>query len=71
MNVAEINPGSLETIARYVEVTFLLTFATTWVVVALQPYSSFHERGDKFWQRLAWPAVYIYRKFVGVCPTQL
>ncbi|KAG0693593.1 hypothetical protein DFH29DRAFT_391490 [Suillus ampliporus] len=62
MNVAEINPGSLETIARYVEVTFLLTFATTWLVIALQPYSSIHKSGGGVWRRAAWPAFYLYRK---------
>ncbi|KAG1752038.1 hypothetical protein EDB19DRAFT_1628169, partial [Suillus lakei] len=56
MNVVEINPSSPETIARYVEVTFLLTFFTTWVVVALQPYSSIHENsGGGIWRRAAWP----------------
>ncbi|KAG1888186.1 hypothetical protein F4604DRAFT_1877351 [Suillus subluteus] len=33
MNVREINPGSLETIARYVWVSLLLTFVTTWIVI--------------------------------------
>ncbi|KAG0693594.1 hypothetical protein DFH29DRAFT_1007170 [Suillus ampliporus] len=62
MNVAEINPGSLETIARYVEVTFMMTFITTWVVIAVQPYSSIHKTGDGVWRRAAWPAFYFYRK---------
>lgn len=56
MNVAEINPGSLETIARYVEVTISLTLLTTWIVIALQPYSSIHENsGGGIWRRMAWP----------------
>ncbi|KAG1752049.1 hypothetical protein EDB19DRAFT_1845541 [Suillus lakei] len=56
MNVVEINPGSLETIARYVEVTFLLTIFTTWIVIAFQPYSSIHENsGGGIWRRAAWP----------------
>ncbi|KAG1743701.1 uncharacterized protein EDB91DRAFT_1125494 [Suillus paluster] len=63
MNVAEINPGSLETVARYVEVTLLLTFVTTWVVIAFQPYSSIHKSGDGVWQRAAWPVFFFRRKF--------
>ncbi|KIK44700.1 hypothetical protein CY34DRAFT_10847 [Suillus luteus UH-Slu-Lm8-n1] len=56
MNVAEINPGSLETIARYVEVTISLTLLTTWIVIALQPYSSIHDNsGGGVWRRMAWP----------------
>ncbi|KAG1763114.1 hypothetical protein EDD22DRAFT_526563 [Suillus occidentalis] len=56
MNVVEINPDSLETIARYVEVTISLTLLTTWIVIALQPYSSIHENsGGGVWRRMAWP----------------
>jgi hypothetical protein len=56
MNVVEINPGSLETIARYVETTIALTLLTTWIVIALQPYSSIHENsGGGVWRRIAWP----------------
>jgi hypothetical protein len=56
MNVVEINPGSLETIARYVETTIALTLFTTWIVIALQPYSSIHEHsGGGVWRRMAWP----------------
>ncbi|KAG1746760.1 uncharacterized protein EDB91DRAFT_1236156 [Suillus paluster] len=47
MNMAEINPGSLETIAAYVKTTLLLTFATMWVIIALQPYSSIHKSGGE------------------------
>jgi Mg2+ and Co2+ transporter CorA len=56
MNVREINPGSLETIARYVWVSLLLTFVTTWIVIALQPYSTIHKPGVSMWRRAAWPA---------------
>lgn len=56
MNVVEINPGSLETFARYVEVTVFLTLLTTWIVIAFQPYSSIHENsGGGVWRRIAWP----------------
>ncbi|KAG0709142.1 hypothetical protein DFH29DRAFT_216037 [Suillus ampliporus] len=64
MNVVEINPGSLETIASYVRVTLFLTVATTWVIIALQPYSSIHKSGGGVLQRAAWPAFYLYHGFM-------
>lgn len=67
MNVREMNPGSIETITRYVWVSFLLTFITTWVVVALQPFSTFHPRGAGVWRRAAWPAFYFPRKITEYC----
>ncbi|KAG1885543.1 hypothetical protein F4604DRAFT_1878208 [Suillus subluteus] len=45
MNVREIYPGTLETIARYVWVTLTLILVTTWTVIALQPYSTIHQPG--------------------------
>ncbi|KAG1864687.1 hypothetical protein DFJ58DRAFT_724662 [Suillus subalutaceus] len=54
MNVREIYPGTLETIARYVWVTLTLILVTTWTVIALQPYSTIHQPGASRWQRAAW-----------------
>ncbi|KAG2159248.1 uncharacterized protein EDB93DRAFT_1324706 [Suillus bovinus] len=61
MNVREINPGSLESIKRYVWVSFLLTLVTTWVVVAVQPYTKIHEDGAGVWRRAAWPVFFLSR----------
>ncbi|PPQ80936.1 hypothetical protein CVT26_014746 [Gymnopilus dilepis] len=36
MNVSEINPGTLGTMARYVEIALPLTIATIWIVIAFQ-----------------------------------
>ena len=59
MNVAEINPGTLETLGSYVISTVILTVITAWVVVALQDHSSFHD-GKKDWvKRVAWPIFYM------------
>lgn len=55
MNVVEINSGSHETLARYVEATVSLTVLTTWLVVAMQTESSFWPKGSPWWHRLAWP----------------
>ncbi|KAG2347012.1 hypothetical protein BDR05DRAFT_958450 [Suillus weaverae] len=65
MNVREINPGTLETITRYVWVTLLLTVATTWIVIALQPYSTIHKHGAGMWRRAAWPAFFLPDKIMG------
>lgn len=64
MNVREINPGSLESITRYVWVSFLLTFVTTWIVIAVQPYSTIHKPGASLWRRAIWPALYITQKVI-------
>jgi len=64
MNVREINPGSLESITRYVWVSFLLTFVTTWIVIAVQPYSTIHKPGAGLWRRAIWPALYITQKVI-------
>ncbi|KAG2134761.1 hypothetical protein DEU56DRAFT_981257 [Suillus clintonianus] len=65
MNVVEMNPGSLETVARYVEVSFVLTFATTWVVIALQPYSTIHKSDAGIWRRAVWPAFFLSHIFMA------
>jgi len=60
MNVIEINPGTLETLAVYIESTIILTLITSWVMIALQDYSSFHPGGRNIIQRVAWPVFYGY-----------
>ncbi|KAG0699510.1 hypothetical protein DFH29DRAFT_44556 [Suillus ampliporus] len=61
MNVAEIAPGTLETLAHYAETTILLTLLTVYIVVTLQTYSSFHEKHSTFLQRAAWPVLSLRR----------
>jgi hypothetical protein len=61
MNVKEINPGSLETLVRYVWVTIVLTLITVYVVVTLQAHTSFHEPGDGLQKRAAWPILLIWK----------
>lgn len=60
MNVAEINPGTLETLANYIASTVILTAITAWIVVAMQNHSSFHPGGRHVVKRIAWPAFYAY-----------
>ncbi|KAI6104301.1 cora-like Mg2+ transporter protein-domain-containing protein, partial [Pisolithus sp. B1] len=55
MNVAEINPGTYETLNHYAEVTVSLTVLTAWLVIAMQTESSFWPKGSPWWRRLAWP----------------
>ncbi|KAF8122700.1 hypothetical protein EV363DRAFT_1359507 [Boletus edulis] len=59
MNVKEINPGTLETLATYVGSTIILTALTAWVVVALQEHSSFHPGKQSLARRVAWPLFYL------------
>ncbi|KAI6021825.1 cora-like Mg2+ transporter protein-domain-containing protein [Pisolithus microcarpus] len=59
MNVAEINPGTYETLGHYAEATVALTALTTWLVIAMQTESSFWPRGSPWWRRLVWPICYI------------
>ena len=61
MNVAEINPGTLETLAHYVETTISLTVLTIYIVITLQTETSFHEKDAKFHQRAAWPYLFLRR----------
>ncbi|KAF8553819.1 hypothetical protein OG21DRAFT_1522884 [Imleria badia] len=73
MNVAEINPGTLESLASYVESTVILTAVTIWVVVALQEHSTFHPGRSSVLKRIAWPAFYAYdmiRSMVAARKTQ-
>ncbi|OAX31584.1 hypothetical protein K503DRAFT_805956 [Rhizopogon vinicolor AM-OR11-026] len=57
MNVKEINPDSLETLVRYVQITIALTAVTFYVVVTLQTHTSFHERGATLYKRAVWPII--------------
>ena len=61
MNVVEINPGTLGTINRYVEVTVALTVLTFYIVVTLQTHTSFHEKGATLQRRAAWPILLLWR----------
>ncbi|KAG1736655.1 uncharacterized protein EDB91DRAFT_1142006 [Suillus paluster] len=61
MNVAEINPTSLETIPHYVETTISLTLLTVYIVITLQTHSSFHKDNATFLQRAAWPVLSLRR----------
>jgi len=61
MNVVEINPGSLETLAHYVETTISFTLLTVYIVVALQKHALFHEENAKFYQRASWPYLFLRR----------
>ena len=54
MNVSEINPGTLGTMARYVEIALPLTIATIWIVIAFQSKYIFPQNVG-FVKRLAWP----------------
>jgi len=66
MNVMEINPGSLETVDRYVEVTIALTVLTFYIVVTLQTHTSFHEKGATLRRRAAWPILLLRSGVKGI-----
>ncbi|KAG2357380.1 hypothetical protein BDR07DRAFT_1463573 [Suillus spraguei] len=55
MNVMEINEGTFLTLDRYVEVSISLTLFTVYIVITLQPYSSFHDPDAPFLRRAVWP----------------
>jgi Mg2+ and Co2+ transporter CorA len=64
MNVAEINPGTLETLSAYVVSTIILTAITAWVIVALQEHSHFHPGGRYIVKRALWPVFFVYSLMV-------
>jgi len=64
MNVAEINPGSLETLAHYVKTTISFTVLTVYVVITFQTQTSFHEENAKFHQHAVWPYLFLRRWIV-------
>jgi len=61
MNVVEINPSSLATLAHYVETTISFTLLTVYVVITFQTQTSFHEENAKFYERAAWPYLFLRR----------
>ncbi|OJA16737.1 hypothetical protein AZE42_07559 [Rhizopogon vesiculosus] len=61
MNVKEINPGSLGTVAHYVEVTISLTMLTAYIVITLQTHSSVHEVDAPLRIRAAWPGILLWK----------
>ncbi|KAF8958968.1 hypothetical protein BDZ97DRAFT_1430263 [Flammula alnicola] len=54
MNVREINPGTLGTLAHYVAVSISLTLLSAWVIIAFQSKYLF-STNKSFLVRLAWP----------------
>ena len=60
--MVEINPGSLETLAHYVEITISLTLLTVYIVVTLQKHTSFHAENAEFHERAAWPYLFLRRR---------
>jgi len=54
MNVVEINPSLLATLAHYIKTTISSTPTTVYVVITHQTHTSFHEENAKFHQRAAW-----------------
>ncbi|KAH7890287.1 hypothetical protein F5I97DRAFT_7352 [Phlebopus sp. FC_14] len=58
MNVKEINQGTNETLAHYIEATLALMLFTAWLVIALQTHSNFHPKGCSVWRRVGWPIFY-------------
>ncbi|KAJ8580013.1 hypothetical protein M405DRAFT_855074 [Rhizopogon salebrosus TDB-379] len=61
MNIKEINPGTLWTLVRYIEITIGLTLFTVYVVVTLQTHTFFHKPGARFWERAIWPILLIWK----------
>ncbi|KIJ05218.1 hypothetical protein PAXINDRAFT_182971 [Paxillus involutus ATCC 200175] len=61
MNVAEINPGSTESIKHYAEATVAISLITGWLLVAVQPHNTFHSPGSDVWRRLAWPLISLWK----------
>ncbi|KAH9474783.1 hypothetical protein JR316_0013248 [Psilocybe cubensis] len=60
MNVSEINPGSLGTLPRYIEIALPLTLVTAWIIIAFQSTYIFPENTG-FMKRLGWPVYLIKR----------
>ncbi|KAI6121306.1 hypothetical protein F5141DRAFT_1089299 [Pisolithus sp. B1] len=70
MNVREFigDPNGVtapETLPRYVAVTLALTTFTAWLVIALQPHSSFHPPGCSRWRRFGWPIFFVWYKLTS------
>lgn len=63
MNVAEINPGSLETLPHYVAAAVPFTIATVWIIIAFQSKYIFKTEVS-FWWRLTWPFQLFYEMYI-------
>lgn len=61
MNVQEIVPQTLGTLAHYVETALPLTLVTVWVVMAFQSRYWLGNQDISIWMRLAWPLLLIKR----------
>ena len=58
MNVREINNSTNETLAHYVWAAVGLTLFVSWLAIALQKDSSFHQRNSGVLYRTLWPLFY-------------
>ncbi|KAF4612869.1 hypothetical protein D9613_011170 [Agrocybe pediades] len=61
MNVTEIVPDTLGTLAHYFAAAIPLTFATIWIIIAFHSRHTFPQYS--FWKRLYWPYFLILRLF--------
>ncbi|KAF9559806.1 hypothetical protein CPC08DRAFT_637387 [Agrocybe pediades] len=61
MNVSEINPGSLGTLPRYIEIALPLTLITAWIIIAFQSKYIFENQNTTFVQRLGWPGYLVIK----------
>ncbi|KAH7915502.1 hypothetical protein BJ138DRAFT_997584, partial [Hygrophoropsis aurantiaca] len=71
MNVMEINPGTTETMLRYIEVSIAFTLLTIWLVIAVQPKNPVHGDGDMegkgfLTRRLWWPYFWLMGQTTAV-----
>lgn len=69
MNVREFvgQPGVYypATLPKYFAVTLSLSCFTTWLLISLQTYSSFHPLGCSRLRRFGWPIFFVLEKFAG------
>ncbi|KAF8553791.1 hypothetical protein OG21DRAFT_1485136 [Imleria badia] len=69
MNVIEINPPSLtkgkKTLTDYIEAVVGFTLFTSWLIIALQKDSSFHQSNSSVIRRTLWPLFYVPAKIKG------
>ena len=59
--IGEIVPGTLMTLAHYVETTISLTVFTAYIVITLQTHSSFHSPNAPLRVLAAWPVFFLWR----------
>ena len=67
MNVGEINPGTTENLAHYVEAVVGLTLFTSWLVIAMQKDSFFFPPDSSVMHRTLWPLYFVN----GVISTEI